>query len=83
MEFITQQVCAGEKCFLDIEQVCHLRSIGIKWKEIATMMGVSRMTLYCKRKEAEINDHFQFSTLSCEELQTILLEIKPTVVKEC
>ena len=51
MKFITQQVCAGAKCFLDIEQICHLRSIGIKWKEIATMMGVSRMTLYRKHKD--------------------------------
>ena len=61
---------------LDMDQVCHLRSLGIKWGEIADLFGVSRMTLYRKRSEAGILDNFTFSSISCEELQGILENIR-------
>jgi hypothetical protein len=65
--------------FVDMDQVCFLRSLGVKWSEIAKLIGVSRMTLYRKRKEAGIENDFQYSSLTHEQLKHILLIIRETL----
>ena len=41
---------------VDIEQIAYLREIGFTWNEVSTMLGISRMTLYRRRKQAGITD---------------------------
>lgn len=41
---------------VDTEQVIYLRELGFTWKEVSTILGISRMTLYRKRKKAGISD---------------------------
>lgn len=50
----SSSVCMLNEGLVDMDQVCHLRSLGISWTEIAKVLGVSRMSLYRKRKEAVI-----------------------------
>lgn len=71
--YITQ---LQESSFVDIDQVCELRSIGFKWIQISRMLGVSRTTLYRKRREAGISDTFNFSSISFENLKGKVVEIK-------
>ena len=73
-DFVTQ--FRGSATFVDIDQVCELRSLGFKWIQISRMFGISRTTLYRKRKQAGISDEFKFSTISFEDLQAKVVEIK-------
>jgi hypothetical protein len=41
---------------VDTEQVIYLRELGFTWKEVSTILGISRMTLYRKRKKVGISD---------------------------
>lgn len=59
-----------------VEQMCYLRSIGLTWTKISSIFGVSRMTLYLKRKEAGILDDFKFSIISDDDLIAKVKEIK-------
>lgn len=56
--------------------MCFLRSIGLSWTRISAIFGVSRMTLYLKRKEAGILDDFKYSPISDEELERKVQDIK-------
>ena len=73
-DFINQ--FKGAAAFVDIDQVCELRSLGFKWIQISRMLGISRVTLYRKRKEAGISEEFKFSSISFEDLQVKVVEIK-------
>ena len=46
----------NEPIDMDIDQICHLRRIGLTWVAISTLMGISRTTLYRRRKEVEISN---------------------------
>ena len=66
---------------VDTEQIVCLREIGFTWKEVSTMLGISRMTLYRKRKQAGIVDerYCNVDSTKCEHahfaqcLNTLLL----------
>ena len=45
---------------VDTEQIIYLREIGFTWKEVATMLGISRMTLYRRRKQAGVTDNNRY-----------------------
>ena len=45
---------------VDTEQIIYLREIGCTWKEVSAMLGISRMTLYRKRKRAGIADEHRY-----------------------
>jgi hypothetical protein len=49
-----QNFFRNEPVVLDVDQVCHLRSIGLTWTMIAQLLGVSLSTLFRKRKLANI-----------------------------
>ena len=60
---------------MDLNSITHLRSLNYTWTKIATMLGISRSTLYRRLREAGIptNDHTQ---LSDRQLDDVLREIK-------
>lgn len=86
VDFITQ-FKYSESPFMDIDQVCELRSLGFKWIQISMMLGISRATLYSKQMEAGISDEFKFFStlivhLHCSnnnEAETVLKDIKEAV----
>ena len=41
---------------IDPEQIVYLRELGFTWRDVSTMLGISRMTLFRKRKLAGISD---------------------------
>ena len=45
------------------EQIIYLREIGFTWNEVSTMLGISRMTWYRKRKKAIIADNNRYCTI--------------------
>ena len=69
-------VISKRNLHFDIEQACYLKSIGFSWVEIASMFEVSRMTLYNKRKDAGILEHFKYSDISEDCLENIVRSIK-------
>ena len=60
---------------MDLNSITHLRSLNYTWTKIATMLGISRSTLYRRLREEGIptNDHTQ---LSDRQLDDVLREIK-------
>ena len=60
---------------MDLNSITHLRRLNYTWTKIATMLGISRSTLYRRLREAGIptNDHTQ---LSDSQLDDVLREIK-------
>lgn len=68
--------CTFKTLQFSVEQMCFLRSIGLSWTRISAIFGVSRMTLYLKRKEAGILDDFKYSPISDEELERKVQDIK-------
>ena len=60
------------KIEIDIDSVRFLRSISMKWEEIANVFGVSRVLRRCK--EAEYSD--PFITLSDENLKRLVADLK-------
>lgn len=60
----------------DLDQMCYLRMIGISWTEIASLFGISRMSLYQKRKEAGIVDDFKYTNISDDDLEHEVKDIK-------
>lgn len=75
-EDLTRSHVSVDTLDFSLEQMCYLRSIGLSWTRISSLFGVSRMTLYLKRKEAGILDDFRYSTISDEELEQKIREIK-------
>lgn len=59
-----------------LDQMFYLKSIELTWKRTSTLFGVSRMTLYLKRKEAGILDDFSFLDISDEELEEMVSLLK-------
>ena len=59
-----------------LEQMCFLRTLGMTWTRISAIFGVSRMTLYLKRRDAGILDDFKYSIISDSELEKKIQEIK-------
>ena len=49
---------------VDTEQIIYLREIGFTWKEVSTMLGISRMTLYRRRKQAGITDNNRYFNIT-------------------
>ena len=70
--------CGGTVKSLDfnLEQMCFLRSIGLSWTKISTIFGISRMTLYLKRRDAGIVDDFKYSNILDSDLEKKIKEIK-------
>ena len=61
---------------IDEEQLCHLRTLGFKWEEIAKMFGISRMTLYRRRMELGLTEEAHFSDISDSDLRILVLALK-------
>ena len=62
------------KIEIDIDSVRFLRSISMKWEEIANLFGVSRSTVLRRCKEAGYSD--PFITLSDENLKRLVADLK-------
>ena len=65
----------NEPIDMDIDQICHLRRIGLTWVAISTLMGISRTTLYRRRKEAGIIGDIKFTNISDDDLQQKIVEV--------
>ena len=52
-----------------------MRKLNYSWSKIARMLGISRQTLYRRLKEFNIPSN-DYSTISCNELDDIVKEIK-------
>lgn len=61
---------------VDIEEVEFLRSLRFRWNQVASILGVSRSTLYRRMREEGIREDLQFSDISDEDLDAIVTEIK-------
>ena len=59
-----------------LEHMCFLRTLGMTWTRISAIFGVSRMTLYLKRRDSGILDDFKYSIISDSELEKKIQEIK-------
>ena len=57
------------------EQLLYLISLGFSWTSIASLLGVSRMTVYRRREEYNLLDD-PSNTLNDDELKDLLREIK-------
>lgn len=65
------------KIHLDEDQLLYLQDLQFKWNDIAKMFGISRMTLYRRRKELGLLDtHPRYSSVSDNQLRTYVEEIK-------
>ena len=53
-----------------------MKSIRLTWVDISRILGVSRVTLYRRRKEAGIMDDFRYSELSDEEIEDKVIAIQ-------
>ena len=60
----------------ELDQMCHLKSIGISWTEIASIFGISRMSLYLKRKKAGLLEEFTYTDISDIDLEHEVRDIK-------
>ena len=63
-----QKLLKNEPIVLDMEQIHHLRSIGLSWKAISQVLGVSQSTLYRRRVEANMTENCRFSDISDDDL---------------
>jgi hypothetical protein len=77
-----QNFFRNEPVVLDVDQVCHLRSIGLTWTMIAQLLGVSLSTLFRKRKLANITDDWKFVNITEDDLIEKVREIKESL-PEC
>ena len=60
---------------IDKEQVEFLRGLNFSWNTIASILGISRTTLYERRRELNIMDD-NFSSISDEELADLIRVVK-------
>ena len=60
---------------INFEEVEFLRTLNLKWGVIATMIGVSRQTLYRRLKEG-ILEEMQFTSISDSDLDDVIRHIK-------
>ena len=61
---------------INFEEVEFLRTLNLKWGVIATMIGVSRQTLYRRLKEEGILEEMQFTSISDSDLDDVIRHIK-------
>ena len=70
------------KAVVSQEQLLHLRSLNFSWTRIAELLGVSRVTLYRRRRELGINDSDIMRTMDDNELRSFVCQIReefPTI----
>lgn len=60
------------------QQLIYLRSMCFSWVQIANLLGVSRMTVFRRRREYGLTETESNSVLSDDELQLIIRQIKNT-----
>ena len=68
---------------VDTEQIIFLREIGFTCKEVSTMLGISRMTLYRKRKQAGITDNNQYVNITTRQLNNIVNQVSQISNPHC
>ena len=61
---------------LNSEQIIHLRNLGFTWSDISALCGVSRMTLWRKRRDSEISVWPKYSHISDIDLEFVIRDIK-------
>ena len=63
---------------LNSEQIIHLRNVGFTWSDVSALCGVSRMTLWRKRRDCEISECPRYSNISDSDLEFVIRNIKMT-----
>ena len=53
---------------VNIEEVEYLRSLRLKWKDIAEVLDISRQTLYRRLREEGLLEDLQFTDISNDDL---------------
>ena len=61
---------------VNIEEVEFLRSLNFKWEKIASILGISRWTLYRRIREEGVHEDLQFSDISDDDLDILVMQIK-------
>ena len=62
---------------IEIEQLKYLRSVNFSWTQISRLLGVSRMTVYCRRKDFGMLDRSSNSVnISNTELCNLLVQMR-------
>lgn len=56
-------------------QIESLREIGFSWTKIAALIGVSRVTLYRRRRELEIGEQHDYSEITDAQLDVVIQSI--------
>ena len=60
---------------VDINDILELRALQYKWTKIATLLGLSRATLYRRLKEAGVSSD-EYTQVSDEQLDEVICSIK-------
>jgi hypothetical protein len=63
-----QRVARNEPIVVDIDQICHLRSIGFTWTSISQLLGISLSTLYRRQMEENLTNDLRLSDITNDEL---------------
>ena len=58
------------------DQLEYLRSLSFSWTEIASLLGVSRMTVYRRREECGLADEQRDRSISDAELDSMILDLR-------
>ena len=56
-------------------QIESLREIGFSWTKIADLIGISRVTLYRRRRELEIGEQHNYSKITDIQLDAVIQSI--------
>ena len=60
---------------VNVDEILQLRAMNFKWNKIASILGISRATLYRRLDEAGITPT-DYSELSDQELDDVVMSIK-------
>ena len=60
---------------MDINNILELRALNYKWTKIATILGLSRATLYRRLEEAGVSSN-DYTQVSDEQLDEVICYIK-------
>ena len=70
------------KAVVSREQLLHLRSLNFSWSQIGQLLGVSRVTLYRRRRELGMTDADVSRTMDDTELRSFISQLReefPTI----
>jgi hypothetical protein len=70
-----QRVARNEPIVVDIDQICHLRSIGFTWMSISQLLDISLSTLYRRQMEENLTNDLRLSDITNDELVMKIQEI--------